>query len=150
MAFLPISINISDKQILIVGGGKVALHKVQLLSRFVDHFKVVAPVMLDELKQMNGVVYEEREYREEDLEACFLVYATTNKPELNHQISRDAKKYGCLVNVADDASFSDFVSPAIFKQEGMTVAVGSDGKDVKASIKLRNRIKLFLGGNDGV
>ncbi len=145
--FLPISINITNRQVLIIGGGKVALHKVQLLKRFTSNFKVIAPHILDELKRIKGVVLEEREYVEEDLRGYLLVYATTNNHELNHQIGLDAKKYGCLVNVADNPKLSDFVSPAIFKQDEMTVAVGSNGKDVKASIHLRNIIKGFLEEN---
>jgi siroheme synthase (precorrin-2 oxidase/ferrochelatase) len=50
-----------------------------------------------------------------------------------------------LVNVADDASYSDFVSPAILKVEEMTIAVGSNGTNVKASIGLRNKIRNLLG-----
>ncbi|MGQ1784024.1 MULTISPECIES: precorrin-2 dehydrogenase/sirohydrochlorin ferrochelatase family protein [unclassified Saccharicrinis] len=146
MTFLPISINVSKQQILIVGGGKVALHKITLLKRFTSNFKVIAPRILEEVKEIEGVEIEERNYVETDLKSHLLVYATTNNHELNHQISDQGKKYGCLVNVADSAEYSDFVSPAIFKHGELTIAVGSNGKDVKASIALRNKIKRFLRG----
>ena len=144
MSFLPISVNITNKQILIIGGGKVALHKIQLLSRFTHNFKVVAPDVLDEIKEMEAVEIENREYIESDLKGHLLVYATTDNYELNHRIAIEGKRYGCLVNVADNAQYSDFVSPAILKDGDMTIAVGSDGKNVKASIRLRNKIKGFL------
>jgi siroheme synthase (precorrin-2 oxidase/ferrochelatase) len=34
----------------------------------------------------------------------------------------------------------DFVSPAIFRQDHVTIAVGSDAREVKRSIRIRNRI----------
>lgn len=144
MTFLPISINISEQQILLVGGGKVALHKIKLLKRFTSDFKVIAPKVLEEIKGMDGVEIEEREYEEADLKGYLLVYATTDNHELNHLISIQGKQYGCLVNVADNAVYSDFVSPAIYKCDEFTIAVGSDGRDVKASIALRNKIRDFL------
>ncbi len=144
MKFLPISINLSNQQILVIGGGKVALHKIQLLKRFTDHFKVIAPEILDDIKVIEGVEYIERKFQNEDLQGHLWVYVTTNDHELNHRISDKAKSYNCLVNIADDSNYSDFVSPAIMINDNMTVAVGSDGKNVKASIQLRNQIKLFL------
>ncbi len=147
MKFLPISINISNQQILVIGGGKVALHKIQLLKRFTDSFKVIAPEILDDIKVIEGVEYVERKYLEGDLQGHLLVYVTTNDHELNHRISDEAKAYNCLVNIADDSSYSDFVSPAIMVHDNMTVSVGSDGKNVKASIQLRNHIKSFLEEN---
>ncbi len=144
MKFLPISINISNQQILIIGGGKVALHKITLLQRFTNCFKVIAPEILDEIKNMKGVECVERAYESGDLSGYLLVYVTTDNHQLNHEISREGKHYNCLVNVADDSSYSDFVSPAILIQDKMTVAVGSNGTDVKSSIQLRNKIKSFL------
>lgn len=144
MNFLPISINVQNEQILIVGGGKLAHSKVLLLKRFTPSFKIIAPVIVEGLKQIDGVVCEEREYRATDLQGHLLVYAATDNHQLNHQIQADAKNYRCLVSVADDRECSDFVSPAIYKQGYMTVSVGSNGKNLGASILLRDKIKAFL------
>ncbi|SMO86253.1 precorrin-2 dehydrogenase / sirohydrochlorin ferrochelatase [Saccharicrinis carchari] len=145
--FLPLSISVSGQQILIVGGGKVALNKVRRLKRFVNNFKVIAPEIAEELKNMEGVVCIERKYSHKDLSDHLLVYAATNNHKLNHQIQADAKRYRCLVNVVDDPGYSDFVSPAIYQMGEMTVAVGSNGKNVDASILLRDKIKAFLQHN---
>lgn len=144
MNFLPIAISIRDEQILIVGGGRLAHSKVLLLKRFTHDFKVIAPTIVEGLKQMDGVVCIEREYRATDLRDHLLVYATTDDHQLNHQIQSDAKNYRCLVSVADDRNYSDFVSPAIYKQGYMTVSVGSNGENLGASILLRDKIKAFL------
>ena len=54
---------------------------------------------------------------------------------------------GKLINVVDNPVQSDFVSPAIFKKDKMTVAVGSNAQNVIESIELRNNIKEFVNNN---
>lgn len=125
----------------------MALHKIVLLKRFTNSFRVIAPDILPEIKQIQGVEYVEKVYEPDDLKGFRLVYITTDKTDLNQQIADHAKALGCLVNVADNPSCSDFVSPAIYVDRHMTVAVGSDGKDVLASVKLRDKLKLWLSEN---
>jgi precorrin-2 dehydrogenase/sirohydrochlorin ferrochelatase len=48
------------------------------------------------------------------------------------------------VNVVDDPELCDFISPAIFKQDYMTVAVNSYGVNVKKTIAWRDKIKKLL------
>jgi precorrin-2 dehydrogenase/sirohydrochlorin ferrochelatase len=143
MTFLPVSINISGKQILIVGGGKIACHKSGFLEQFTKSIFVVAPDVSVSIKE-KGILFKEKPYEKSDLEGVFLVYACTNIKSLNRQIKADAENLGILVNVADDPELSDFVSPAIYKNNNMTVAVGSNALNVRKSIAIRNKIKEFL------
>jgi len=143
--YLPISIDISDKKILIIGGGQVAMHKLKTLLLFTKNIKVVGSAVLDEVKN-TGIDFLEANYKKEFLDGYFLVYACTNDSDLNKIIKQDAKDSGLLVNVADDARFSDFISPAVYKNDFMSVAVSSDGRDVKKSISWREKIReLFKG-----
>jgi precorrin-2 dehydrogenase/sirohydrochlorin ferrochelatase len=143
MAFLPISLNITDKNILIVGGGKVAYHKIKLLQVFSKRIHVVAKEICQEILDLKiPVAY--KPYAPEVLEGNLLVYACTNIKELNEQIYNDAHKKGILVNVVDNPPLCDFVSPAIYKKNNMTVAVGSNAEDVYASIAWRDKIRDFL------
>jgi len=146
MNFLPISINIEQKKILMIGGGKVAFHKIQLLQRFTNNITIVAKDVFDDVKKL-GVKYIEKAYDETDLDGFLLIYAATNDRELNKQIREDAHKKGILVNVVDDPALCDFVSPAIYRNGNMTVAVGSNGEDVYKAIAWRDKIKdLFEDG----
>ncbi len=65
------------------------------------------------------------------------------------QIKKDAEKLNCLVNVVDDPELCDFISPAIYKENEMTVAVSSNGQNVLKSIEWRNKIEKFIE-NDNV
>lgn len=144
MNFLPIAINIEDEQILIIGGGKVAWHKIELLNRYTNNIKVIAPEIDPRIEDFEGVEIVRREYIKSDLQPHLIVYAATNNRALNHQIKLDGREFRCIVNVVDEPSKCDFISPAIVKMDNMSVAVTSNGEDVLASVRLRNKIKCLL------
>lgn len=147
MKFLPVSLNISGKKILIVGGGSVALQKINGLMRFTKNIIVVAPVICDAIKR-RALLYREKPYSRKALRGVSIVYACTNDKKLNAAVSSAARKKGIMTNAADDPENCDFISPAIYKKGRMSVAVSSDGKNVKKSIAWRDKIKdaLKYGG----
>jgi len=143
MTFLPISLNITDKKILLIGGGRIASHKIGFLEQFTRNISLVAIDVIDSIKA-KGYAYQEKPYEKSDLEGAFLVYACTNITELNLRVKADAESLGILTNVVDNPKHCDFVSPAIYKHNHITVAVGSNAQDVYRSIAVRNKIKQWL------
>lgn len=128
---------------MIVGGGKTALQKLRTLQRFTRSITVLAVVVSNEVKR-SRFAYIEKKYNQRLLKGFFLVYACTNDNKLNARIRIDAHKKGLLVNVVDDPENCDFISPAIYKKGSMTVAVSSDGRNVKKSVEWRNKIRGVL------
>ncbi len=145
MNFLPICVNVDGARIVIVGGGSVALQKVKALVQYTKNITVCAPEVNPTIKSF-GVNVLERIYLPDVLEGALLAYACTDDSRLNRRIRDDAHRYGIFVNVADNPELCDFVSPAIFKQGTMSVAVSSNGQQVKASVSLRNAICALLQG----
>lgn len=141
--FLPISIDIFNQRILIVGGGKSALKKLKILQRFNAWVEVIALEICDEIKQ-SGITYFETAYKKELLEGYLMLYSCANNPELDGQILEDGKEMGVLVNIHDKPEMCQFVSPAIYKNKNITVAVASNAENVYESIRLRNSIETFL------
>ncbi|QGY45648.1 bifunctional precorrin-2 dehydrogenase/sirohydrochlorin ferrochelatase [Maribellus comscasis] len=144
--FLPISINIEGQKILIVGGGESAFKKLKILQRFGAEVEVLAIDVSDEIKQ-SGIKYFETAYQKKYLTGYLMLYSCTNNYELDKQILSDGEKMGVLVNIHDKPELCQFVSPAIYKNGKMTVAVASNGEDVYESIRLRNKISEFLTDN---
>lgn len=144
--FLPISIDISNQKLLIIGGGKSAFKKLVILRRFKAHVEVLALKVCAEIKQ-SGVKYVEKAYEKERIKDYFMIYSCTNNYALDKQILADGKELGVLVNIHDKPELCQFVSPAIFQNGKITVAVGSNGEDVHESIRLRNIIKNYLTEN---
>jgi len=143
LQFLPISINVTNKKILLIGGGKVATHKGTIMARFVDNVTVIAPGFTPEIKKL-PYTFIEKEYEKSDLEGFFLVYVCTGNHELNAQIKTDAEELGILTSVCDAPLLCDFVSPAIHKEGNITISVGSNARNVYQSVDIRNQIKELI------
>lgn len=141
--YLPISIDISDQKILIIGGGQSALKKIKILQRFDAQLEVVAESILDEIISL-GIPFHQKQYEKSDLKGYLMVYSCTNNETLDRQIVKDAKAAGVLVNIHDKPSLCQFVSPAIYKKGNISVAVSSNAEDVYESIRLRNLIQDYL------
>jgi siroheme synthase-like protein len=138
--FLPISINIADQKILIVGGGQDAFKKLKILQRFDAEVEILALKVCEEIKN-SGAKYFERAYDKKYLKNYLMLYSCLNNDELDKQIVKDCNEAGVLVNIHDKPDLCQFVSPAIHKQGNITIAVSSNGENVYESIRIRNLIK---------
>lgn len=146
MDFLPISIRITH--IILVGNSREALHKATILSRYTDKVTVVAPEISSEMRRL-PFRFEERPFRESDLDGAPLLFICTGDADENHRIKALAESRHVLASVCDDTRHCDFISPAISHQPGddITIAVSSDAKDVRRAIRVRNRINELINNN---
>lgn len=145
--FLPVAIDITDKKIVIIGGGKVALHKTMIISRFTQNVTVVSPCFKEGFGELPFTLIR-RPYTPGDIRDAFLIYVCTENEELNSRIKQDAKELGILASVCDNPSLCDFISPAILKKENICIAVSSNGREVYRSIRIRDRIKEWVQNNE--
>lgn len=141
--YLPISIDISDQKILIIGGGQSALKKIGILQRFGANLEVVAENIIEEILS-SGITCFQKQYEKSDLKGYLMLYSCTNNEALDRQIALDGLEAGVLVNIHDKPSLCQFISPAIYKDGNITVAVSSNSLDVYESIRLRNLIHKYL------
>lgn len=141
--FLPISIDISTSKILIIGGGASALKKIRILLRSSANIDVLAESFVDEIHDLD-VVRIQKAYEKNDLTGYFMLYSCTDDELLDRQIAQDGREAGVLVNVHDKPELCQFVSPAIYRDGDISVAVSSNGENVNEAIRLRNVIQDYL------
>ena len=141
--FLPISIDISDSKILIIGGGQSALKKIKILQRSGAQLEVIAENIIDEVYE-TGVVCFKKSYEKSDLKGYLMLYSCTNNETLDRQIASDGREAGVLVNIHDNPALCQFVSPAIYRDGNISVAVSSNAENVYEAIRLRNQIQEYL------
>ena len=55
MAYFPMFINLESKNVLVVGGGMVALRKVQKLLPYGAKITVISPEIVDKLAEMKDL-----------------------------------------------------------------------------------------------
>lgn len=146
LSFLPVSIRTGG--IVVIGGGRVATHKVSILLRYTTDIRIVGVSISDELKQ-SGLPYKEREVRAADLDGARIAFICTGNHALNAEMKHEAERRHVLASVCDSPELCDFTSPAICALgDGMTIAVASDARDVRRSIRIRDRIKKLI--DDGI
>ena len=141
--YLPIAIDISNSKILIIGGGQSALKKIRILQRSGANIEVVAGNIIDEV-YASGVICHLKKYEKSDLNGYLMLYSCTNNETLDKQIAEDGREVGVLVNVHDNPALCQFVSPAIYRDGNLSVAVSSNAENVYEAIRVRNLIQEYL------
>jgi precorrin-2 dehydrogenase/sirohydrochlorin ferrochelatase len=130
---------------LVVGGGTVAARKVRALSEAEFEITVVAPEIDGTIRLAPHVRLIEREWREDDLDGHALVFACTNRRDINQLIGEAARRRGLLVLVADRQEESTFFSPAVLRQGEVQVAVSTGGASPGLAKEIRSNIAEGLG-----
>ena len=126
MAYFPMFVDIKKKKCLIVGGGTVALRKVQVLLDFGADVVVVALEVISKIKEYPVTVYQ-RNFEKEDLQGCELVVAATDDAGLNHKIAEAAQKQKIPVNAVDQQEDCSFIFPSYVREQELVGAFSSGG-----------------------
>ncbi len=123
----PAMLNLTNKKVTIIGGGKVAYRKSKTLLNSGAKLVVVSPIFCPKLLELD-IPKIFSEYKEEYLEGNFLIIAATNNAKINMQIGLYCEKKQILCNIVDNKELSSFIVPAVFKQGDLTISVSTNGK----------------------
>lgn len=137
-----IELNLEGRNVLVVGGGRIALRKVKTLLPTGAHITVVAPQLDPEFTTIPSIVLKNRPYEPLDLRGIFMVFICTDKPAVNAQVSNDARARRILVNNACDYLDGDFIVPARMDfGENIAVTVSTQGRAPSLAKKLKQKIQ---------
>lgn len=148
--YFPMFIDLSEKKIVVIGGGKIAERRVKTLLSFTDHVIVIAPEITDEIcrivKEGNLVWIKASfcEVEEEVLSHADMVLAATNDPECNEEIAVVCKKKEIPVNVSHKKELCDFYFPAVVVKENVVAGITASGLDHSQARKVRERVEEAL------
>jgi siroheme synthase-like protein len=130
----PILLDVSNRLMVIVGGGSVAVRKAAaLIDAGATRVRVVAPEIHAQMPPPVERIKER--YAPQHLEDATLVFAATNSRDVNDAVTRDARERGILVNQADDPTMSDFTTPAQLKRGPVTIAVSAGSPALAVAIR---------------
>lgn len=124
---LSIALNIKDRPVTIIGGGSVALRKLNTLLNEGAQITVIAKDFLVGFKGKNAKLIKDA-YKKDYIGGAFLLYIATGDEELNAQIETDAKELGILYNRCDKSDESDFISINMKKIGGIDVSISTGGR----------------------
>ncbi|MFV2060437.1 MAG: siroheme synthase CysG [Gammaproteobacteria bacterium] len=147
MKFLPIFMDINNRQCLVVGGGKVAARKVHLLFRAGARVTVVSPELTNDLTTMlqkNQIESITEHYSGACMSDYAIVIAATDSADANKQVSEDAKKQGIPVNVVDQPELCTFIMPSIIDRSPVQIAVSTGGASPVLARLLRSKLETVI------
>ena len=148
----PIFLKVSQLNVLIVGGGTVALEKLSFLLKSSPNATVlVVSKGFDKdflsLANKHQVSLLKAPYSQLALKNKQLVITATNNIEINKQIYFDAKSENILVNVADTPDLCDFYLGGIVTKGNIKIAISTNGKSPTLAKRLRQFFEEVIPEN---
>ena len=146
--FFPVSIDLNNKNILVIGAGKIALRKVETLMSYNCNILVITKDILEEkfleLEKNNKIkILKNQEFEEKFLENIFLVVVATDNEVLNKNISQLCMNKNILVNNITSKDDMNVRFASIYEKDDIQIAISANGNPKKA-IEIKNKIKNIL------
>jgi len=144
MGYFPFFMDLSGQPGLVVGGGAVALRKVQKLLPYGPSLTVVSPQFTPELLAIPNLTLVQRPFQAQDLDTALFVIAATDQVSLNHTVSRLCRSRRIPVNVVDDKNACTFLFPALVQKGALSVGISTSGSSPAAAVWLKDEIDALL------
>ncbi len=128
--YFPIYVDISEKPVLVVGGGKIAYRKIMYLLDFGADIDCISPEVISEINRLaeKGIIHlSKRKYKKNDAMNYKFVFAATNDPIVDEFIYKDCIAHSALLNVADVPALCSFILSSYIKKGDITINISSGG-----------------------
>ena len=149
-----IEMKIANKQVIVVGGGKVGERKVQALLRegakvtvaskdFTDYLSNLGKsntINLQKIKKNSEIIRKLTDFD--------IIIAATDDEEMNIELSKQARKSRIPICVVDHPDLCDFYFPATTDFGNLKIAVSTSGKSPAMANVLRERLEKSVTKED--
>lgn len=143
MAYFPAFLKFDDKKILIIGGGNVALEKLEHLLDFTKNITLISKQFnesIESLIDLHVLKAFNKSYEKEDLNGYDIIIAAIDDLPLQEQIYFDTRPLNVLCNCVDYPKYCDFIFPSYVKKGDLTVAISTGG----SSPAMAKQMRIFL------
>ncbi len=150
--WFPLFINLENKKVLVIGGGKVAAKKIEKILEYGADITVVTENVVEEkLLKLENVKIENNKKIENDkakieklVKGYFLVIAATDNEELNENIANVCDSNGMLINNVSSKIKMNAMFGGIVKNSEFQIAISTSGKNCKRSRAMKSEIQKVL------
>ncbi|MDQ0176529.1 NAD(P)-binding protein [Bacillus chungangensis] len=142
MGTYPIMLHVKNKNVIVVGGGKVAYKKITSLLIAGADITVISPTVISPIKKLvdeRQIRWLQKTVKREDLRDAFVIIAATNNEKVNKLIAQSSSSHQ-LVNVVDNQKTGNFQVPATLRRGKLTIAVATSGASPKLAKMIRNEL----------
>ena len=140
---LPLFLNLTGRDVVLVGGGPVATAKLRQLLAAGARVRVIAPRISGEIQSQPGVAIEQRPFAPADLDGAWLVVAAAT-PEVNRHVAEVAETLRLFVNAVDDPANATAFLSGVVRRDGVTVAISTSGAAPALTALLREGLDALL------
>lgn len=146
MQHFPIFLALTDRRVVLSGGGEAALAKLRLILKTEAEIHVFAEDPAAEIRDWaeDGRLHLHlRALEAGDLNDATLAYAADENETRDAATARLAHDAKVLLNIVDNLHDSQFITPAIVDRDPVTVAIGTEGaapvlaRAIKADLEAR-------------
>ena len=145
--YFPMFIDLSDKNIVVAGGGNIATRRIKTLLKFTRNITVVATKVTQELMDLGKagtVTLYIRPVKRSDFANAYMVIAASQDWKLNDQICKVCKEEGIYVNVSGDKEESDFYFPGLCIADDSVIGIQTGSTDTARKRELREETDQVL------
>lgn len=150
MGYFPFFVDVENQNCLVVGGGVVALRKIEKLLPFNPNITVVSPKVHKEILSIKNINIIKRKFDFNDLKEKSFVITATDDKVLNKEIYNSCEENNIPVNTVDDKDNCSFIFPALAKNKGVTVAISTSGKSPIYAKYLRKKIESLIQDSESI
>ncbi|MES2005426.1 MAG: TSUP family transporter [Bacteroidota bacterium] len=147
----PVFLKLETLSVLLVGGGNVALEKLQALLGNAPATRIhIVAITIDEriktiaASEANNITLKQKAYTPEDLLNAQIVVVAVNDIPLSEKIRNDAKAKGLLVNVADKPALCDFYLGSVVQKGSLKIAISTNGKSPTIAKRLKEVLNEII------
>jgi len=147
MGSYPIVVDMTNRPVLVVGGGAVAERKVEGLLAAGARVTVLAPELTPLLQAWaddDRIRHVGRRYRAGDLAGYRVAFAATDDGAVNADVAREARERSVWLNAADDPDHSDFILPSVLRRGDVVVAVTTGGTSPALARAVREELETHV------
>ncbi|HPC93481.1 MAG TPA: bifunctional precorrin-2 dehydrogenase/sirohydrochlorin ferrochelatase [Sedimentisphaerales bacterium] len=149
----PIFLDLTNRRVVLVGGGTVAVRKAHVLLDAGARLVIVADRASDVLTSLCAERSAElirAKYAKEYIAEAVLVIAATDDEKVNRQVYSDCQELGILCNVVDNPALCDFFVPAVVRRGDLQIAIGTEGYCPAYAGHLRNKLEAIFTEQHGL
>lgn len=143
MSLYPVNLKVEGRLCTVIGGGAVALRKVESLLGCGARVRVVSPALDSGFEPLHGrFEHVARPYHWGDLKDSFMAIAATDDEDTNRAVEEEARGRHVLVNVVDSPGQCDFYVPSSVVRGDLMITVSTGGQLPALSRQIRKRLEV--------
>lgn len=143
MKYATLPIVLKDMKILLIGGGKVALQKAEVLARNQIDFKCISDHYVIEFENI-AVEKIVKSFELRDINSYAVIIDATGSKDVMNTLLQYKKSHNFLYNCVDVPDVCDFFFAALIEQGALKVAVSSAGASPTLAQSVRDKIARLL------